>query len=490
MKNSETHRDDFRTVSAWDRTVYLLAFLALLTGLSITSLYSYPLFHSLAELFSIVIAFGIFVIAWNSRPFLNNNYLLFLGIAYLFVGGLDLIHTLAYKGMGVFKVNDADHPTQLWIAARYLQSLSLLAAPFFIGRRLNAGAVLAGYAGIFALLLWTIFGSDSFPVCYVDGTGLTPFKKNSEYVISLVLLLSGAALLRRKSVFEGKVLRLLLLSLAATIVSELAFTFYIGVYDLSNLVGHLFKIIAFSFVYLAIIKTGIKDPFDIIFRSLKQREEELQKTKTGLEVRVAERTEDLNASKQMLEREIDEHKRTEEMLKGQYSTLSSILEGANALIFSVDRQYRYTSFNSAHAAVMKAIYGTEIRNGWSILDFMTVPEDREKAKQNLDRALGGERHMESAYSGEDARSRRYFEVSHSPVVADDGSVIGVAVLSQDITDRRQAEEARRRYSEEIEGLYNFAPCGYHSLDSEGVIIRINDTELQWLGYARDEIVKK
>ncbi len=34
------------------------------------------------------------------------------------------------------------------------------------------------------------------------------------------------------------------------------------------------------------------------------------------------------------------------------------------------------------------------------------------------------------------------------------------------------------------------PCGYHSLDRGGVLIRINDTELQWLGYSRNEVLGK
>jgi hypothetical protein len=38
---------------------------------------------------------------------MENNYLLFIGIAYLFVGCIDFIHTLAYKGMGVFRGFDA-----------------------------------------------------------------------------------------------------------------------------------------------------------------------------------------------------------------------------------------------------------------------------------------------------------------------------------------------------------------------------------------------
>jgi Membrane-associated sensor domain len=47
--------------------------------LCLSSLYNYLLFHSLAEIFSIIVACGIFIVAWNSRRFLDNNYLLFIG---------------------------------------------------------------------------------------------------------------------------------------------------------------------------------------------------------------------------------------------------------------------------------------------------------------------------------------------------------------------------------------------------------------------------
>jgi len=283
-----------------------------LFGLYVTSLYSYLLFHSIAEIFSIIVACGIFMVAWNSRRFLDNNYLLFVGIAYLFIGFLDLIHALAYRGMGVFPGYATNLPTQLWIAARYTESLSLLIAPFFVDRKLKTNFVFISYVAGVALVLSSIFYWSIFPDCFIEGVGLTPFKKISEYIIALILLASIALLIRKREAFDRGVLQLLVVSLIVTIGSELAFTFYVHAYGLSNLIGHFFKIISFVLIYKAIIQTGLVNPYNLLFRNLKQSEEKLRKARDGLEKRVRERTAELAMANKQLGLEIEERKRAEE----------------------------------------------------------------------------------------------------------------------------------------------------------------------------------
>jgi signal transduction histidine kinase len=277
-----------------DKTLNTVVFGALiLAGLYITSLYSYLLFHSLAEAFSIVIACGIFMVAWNSRGFLDNNYLMFLGMAYLFVAGMDFVHTLAYRGMGVFEGYGTDLPTRLWIAARYMEAVSLFTAPIFIGRVLNIRLLFSCYAAVFTLLLLSIFQWDIFPVCFVEGEGLTTFKKASEYIISLILAASLAQLVRKRDELDRTVFRLMAACILVTIASELAFTFYVHAYGLSNLVGHYFKIVSFFLIYLAIIETCLVRPYSLLFRNLKRSEENLRRAGEELERRVEERTADL-----------------------------------------------------------------------------------------------------------------------------------------------------------------------------------------------------
>ena len=220
----------------------------MLVGLSLTRLHSFLLFHTLVELTSIAIAIGIFIIFWNSRRFVENDFFLFLSIAYLFIAGVDLLHTLAYKGMGVFPDYDANLPTQLWIIARYLQSISLAVAGLLIGRKLAIRRVFIVYTLVVVFLLATLFYWKVFPDCYIAGTGLTPFKKGSEYIMSLILLASIGVLWQKRHTFPQEVLHWMIISIIAAIGSELTFTFYVGVYDFSNMVGHLLKLLSFYFI--------------------------------------------------------------------------------------------------------------------------------------------------------------------------------------------------------------------------------------------------
>jgi PAS domain S-box-containing protein len=235
--------------------------------------HNYLLFHSSVEVFSIVIAFGIFMVAWNSRRLIDNNYLLFLGIAYLFIGIIDLLHTFSYKGMGIFPGISANVPTQLWIAARFFEGIILLAAPYLLRKSMRIEYVLGLFGFVSVILILSIFAWGIFPDCFIEGRGLTPFKKGSEYLIATILFCAMLLLLERRKEFDRNVLLLMVYSIIFKIASELAFTFYIDVYGFSNYVGHVSKVISSYFVYRALIKTGLADPYNLLYRSLKQSEE-------------------------------------------------------------------------------------------------------------------------------------------------------------------------------------------------------------------------
>jgi PAS domain S-box-containing protein len=71
-----------------------------------------------------------------------------------------------------------------------------------------------------------------------------------------------------------------------------------------------------------------------------------------------------------------------------------------------------------------------------------------------------------------------------------GHILETQSVGRDITERKQLEEQLVASAREVEDLYDLAPCGYHSLGSDGTYLRINATELAWIGCQRDEVVGK
>jgi PAS domain S-box-containing protein len=248
-----------------------------LAGLYLTSRYSLPLFDRIAGLFSVIMAAGVFAIAWNSLGFLENNYLLFLGIAYLCVGALNLLQTLASGGMRVFPGFGADLPVQLGFAARGLESVSLCLAPLCLGRRLKPYAVLAGYLLTFGFIILMISVRQSFPGGEGAGPGLVALKQTADSFVAVILLGAMALLWRRREEFDPGVLRLLLGAIALAAGSEVARTFGGRGFVQAGVAGHLLKICSLVLIYQAFIETGIRRPYRLLCRNLELGEAMVRK---------------------------------------------------------------------------------------------------------------------------------------------------------------------------------------------------------------------
>jgi len=253
-----------------------MLFIIILVFVGALRYYSYILFHTSAELFSIIVAFTIFVTAWNTRDISENDYLFFLGIAYFCIGLLDLAHTLSYKDMNIFPGYGSNLPVQLWVAARALESLSLLVAPFYVGAKLKRRLVFPLFLSITLLLFISIFIIAVFPECWIEGLGLTPFKKYSEYVISLFLFFAVFTLRRKRESLGASVYHFILLSIIVSIVSEVLFTVNNDAHWIFDMSGHLIKAASYYFVYRAMIKITLIDPFNSLFREILNRENNLR----------------------------------------------------------------------------------------------------------------------------------------------------------------------------------------------------------------------
>lgn len=259
-----------------------LVVIVLSAGLYFLSRYNYPLFHSIVDTVTVFIAAGVFVVVWNRRHMLDNHYYLYVGIAFLFFALVDFLHLLGNKGMDVFPQYGNLGPA-LYITSRYILSISLVIAPLFVTRKFNAKIVLVIYAFVTTMIMLSIFYWRNFPVTYIEGSGLTPFKVISDYIICFILAGAIGLLYIERRAFDLKVFRIIVYALIFSIATGLAFTLYSDPFGIANAVGHFFQITSFYLIYVAFVQTVLINPQDILYRNLKQSKEEVLKLNSELE---------------------------------------------------------------------------------------------------------------------------------------------------------------------------------------------------------------
>ena len=239
--------------------------------------FDFLLFHAAVELLSVAVVVAIFSIGWNTRAFVRDNLLLILAMACLPIGLVDALHMLSYKGMGVFSCG-GNEPTQLWIVARLIEAAAFLLGAWLVDRRpVHASNALWGFLAPTVVLLVAIHPLDVFPVCFVEGEGLTTFKVVIELVVTAVLAAAGWLLWKRRASVPSIVLQPLLAALVAKVLSELCFTSYVSVYGATNALGHVFKLISAALMYAALVEGTLRRPYATLFHGLAKSQQELER---------------------------------------------------------------------------------------------------------------------------------------------------------------------------------------------------------------------
>ncbi|MEI6056295.1 MAG: PAS domain S-box protein [Lentisphaerota bacterium] len=168
-----------------------------------------------------------------------------------------------------------------------------------------------------------------------------------------------------------------------------------------------------------------------------------------------------------------------------------ILHASNDAILLIDRE----SFVECNEATTRMLgYATRdefLMSHPSKLSPLIQPDGRnsyEKANEMMDIAFNKGFHrfiwMHTKANGDDLP----VEVSLTPIVMHGKNILHC--LWRDISEIQRIQEEKERNAAEVSDLYDNAPCGYHSLDKDGIFIRVNNTELSWLGYTREELIGK
>lgn len=248
----------------------------ILLFLFLTSLASYAAFYALVEIVSIIIAFSIFLLAWSSRRFHEHDFVLYLGIAFLFIAGIDLIHLFISPEFAIIKGYDENLSQQLRIAGRFLESVSFFLAFSALAKKIQVSTIFWGYLVVFVSFLFSILFWKSFPSAYSFESGATLFKNASDYVTILIFAGALATLFKRRKEFSPLLVQLFSLAIIFQAAGVAIHTPYNGSQSLSNFLGLSFRLVAFFLLYKAIIEIGLMDPYSLLFRSLLKKEKLLE----------------------------------------------------------------------------------------------------------------------------------------------------------------------------------------------------------------------
>ena len=268
---------------SWQPTIWLLSLLTAFFVFVWLAPFSHPFeqltdylpLHTIVETLAVVAASLIFAVGWHAYVASRAMNVVVIACAFLAVALLDAGHFMSYSGMPDFVTPGTPSKSiSFWLAARFIAAIALLAAislawkPF--KNSLTRYLIVSLCIAYTAIAYWLILlHPASLPETFIAGSGLTPFKVVAEYVIVLIHIISAVLLL----LFMGNRLsdteysRNLFIAVSIMVLSELCFTLYSGISDIFNLVGHLYKILAYYFLYKAIFIVSVKTPLNRLQQS-------------------------------------------------------------------------------------------------------------------------------------------------------------------------------------------------------------------------------
>jgi PAS domain S-box-containing protein len=201
--------------------------------------------------------------------------------------------------------------------------------------------------------------------------------------------------------------------------------------------------------------------------------------------------EDVNHMAAVIQKRALQQQEAEEALRKSNQMLSHVMDNFPGVVFWKDRNSVYLGCNRNFALGAGLTDSSEIVGKTDYdLPWAKTEADAYRAddRQVIDTGIPKLNIIETQLQA-DGRII-WFDTNKVPLINNNENVSGVLGASNDITVRKLAEEELKKSAEEIHDLFNKAPVGYHSLDRNGLFLRVNDTELQWIGYEREEVVGK
>jgi len=218
---------------------------------------------------------------------------------------------------------------------------------------------------------------------------------------------------------------------------------------------------------------------------LKKAQQQLEEHKALLEETVAKRTAELEKYNRELQNEIADRKRAEIALRESEQNFKSLINIAPTVILSLSPDYKILEFNKE----AEEIFGCKRDDalGKNYLETF-LPEDvRSRVAEDIKKVLDGQsiRNFENnviSLNGDE----HIVSWNVDPIVASDGSKLGIIAIGQDVTKRKKTEDALRFTQFAVDR----ASVAAYWIGQDGQLFYVNDTACKLLNYSREELLSK
>jgi PAS domain S-box-containing protein len=167
--------------------------------------------------------------------------------------------------------------------------------------------------------------------------------------------------------------------------------------------------------------------------------------------------------------------------------LQSIIDNAPSLVFVKDLSGRYKLANKRYEKLFhvrkEEIFG---KTDYDIFPAAVAETERHSDLEvvRYRKPLNFERELPIN------NQWKHYLSSKFPLIDNEQFVYAVGGIDTDITERKKYEKLLQQRSDVVLDLFNNAPFGYHSVNKNFIITEMNETELHWLGYRREEVIGK
>ncbi|HMB45408.1 MAG TPA: PAS domain S-box protein [Candidatus Methanoperedens sp.] len=362
------------------------------------------------EILPLVLSFAIFIVTWYSYDKSKDNHWIFLGLACLVIGLIDLFHLLSYPFMPDFiSANSTQKTTVFWGEARLVSALLFLASVYVTKNNfpdvINKTALFLS-----AIIISSIFFvipllfPDNLPAMYrADG-----YPSGASIILVavtiLITLYAGSIYVDRTRQKDTEIIVFLKYGLITMVVSYPVYFFY-------GYSEHLLRAAGFYFLYLAIYKSSIEQPYEKLALA------------------------------------------DEKLLQETREKYDNLFNNPHDAIITCHPDEIIVSWNKSAEKMFGWIADEAIGKG--LPELIMLPENRDKIDRKINEVVSGRvvTGIDSTYIRKDG-TKLDVNITISPIQGIDTKTIVLSYIIRDVTERKNAENtlqaSEKKYSTLVE----------------------------------------